>query len=243
MGAGLSSSAALGVALCLALGGLAGREFPVLDDRLSLAALCSRIENDWVGARTGLLDQIASLFGEPERAVLIDFRTLEIRSIPLRLAGHRLVTVDSGESHTHAASGYNERRDECNAAARMLGLPHLSDASLEECDRLPDPLRRRARHVVCENARVLACTNALAAGDMKALGAILTASHASLRDDFQVSTPIVERTVQQMLCAGALGARLIGGGFGGHVLGPIPPGVPPPPGATDVRAGPGACVR
>ena len=133
-GAGLSSSAALETALCLALLGVAGAEEP---DRLELAKLCSRVENDWVGAETGLLDQIASLLGEEGHALRIDFATLAIEPVPFDLRGWQLVTVDSGAAHDHAASGYNERRAECEAAARELGVEHLSSADPAAAERLP----------------------------------------------------------------------------------------------------------
>ena len=118
-GGGLSSSAALEVALALALIALCGAEQP---DRVTLARLCSRVENDWVGARTGLLDQLASLGGEPGHALLIDFHTMALTPVPLRLDGHRLVTLDSGEQHDLSASGYNKRRAECAAVCERLGL-------------------------------------------------------------------------------------------------------------------------
>jgi len=151
-GAGLSSSAALTVALCLALGALAGA--PVAGDRIALARLCSRIENDWVGARTGLLDQLASLLGTEGHALRIDFRSLETRPVPMALGEWRLVTVDSRERHAHATSGYNERRAECERARDLLGLESLRDARPDDAARLPDPLDRRVRHVLEENARV-----------------------------------------------------------------------------------------
>jgi galactokinase len=236
-GAGLSSSAALEVALALALTALAGAPAP---DRIRLAQLCSRVENDWVGARTGLLDQLASLFGERDRALRIDFRSLEVRPVALALDGHTLVTLDSGERHAHASSGYNERRAQCAAAADALGVPSLREASLEAAVRLPEPLARRARHVISENARVDAACAALERGDLAELGRLLDASHASLRDDYEVSTPAVEATVERLRAAGAIGARIVGGGFGGHVLGLMAPGAQPPPGAHAVSPSPGA---
>jgi galactokinase len=239
-GAGLSSSAALEVALCLALLALSGQTEP--PDRIALARLCARVERDWVGARTGLLDQLASLYGEREHALLIDFATLAIEPVPLRLGEWRLVVLDSGERHSHASSGYNQRREECARAAELLGVGTLRDAHLAQLERLPEPLRSRARHVLSENARVLAAAVALRAGDLHELGALLSASHRSLRDDFEVSSAAVERTVAALLEAGAAGARLIGGGFGGSVLALFAPGTAAPPAAREVRAGPGARV-
>jgi galactokinase len=238
-GAGLSSSAALEVALALALIGVSGVRAP---ERRELARICSRVENEWVGARTGLLDQLASLYGERDRAVRIDFRSLEVTPTPLRLGGFKLVTLDSGERHTHAASPYNARRAECAEACRRLGLASLRDATLEMADSLPAPLRARVRHVVTENARVDRAADALARGELAALGELLDASHASLRDCYEVSTPAVEATVTRLRSAGALGARIVGGGFGGHVLGLLPPNVAVPDGAIEVRPGPGARV-
>jgi len=238
-GAGLSSSAALEVALVLALLGLAGVAEP---DRIQLARLCSRIENDWVGAQTGLLDQIASLCGEADRALLIDFRSLSVRPVALALGSFRLVTLDSGEEHTHAGSGYNERRAECAEAGTLLGLESLRDATLADVDRLSAPLLDRVRHVITENARVLEAVDALERGDLEELGRLLDASHASLRDCYEISTPAVEDAVARCKRAGAIGARIMGGGFGGSVLALLPPSVSPPEGAVEVRPGPGAWV-
>jgi galactokinase len=244
-GSGLSSSAALEVALCLALLAVADVAPP---ERLALARLCSRVENVWVGAQTGLLDQIASLFGEPERALRIDFQSMEVTPVALELDGYRLVTLDSGERHANAggddatADGYNQRRAECVRAAELLGVPSLRDATLEGVERLPEPLRARAHHVVTENARVQDTVAALSNRDLKRVGALLNASHASLRDCFAISTPTVERTVQTLLDAGAVGARIVGGGFGGHVLGLMPPETQPPPGALEVEPGSGARI-
>jgi galactokinase len=236
-GAGLSSSAALEVALTLALIALSDAPEP---GRIELAKLCSRIENEWVGAQTGLLDQLASLCGERDRALRIDFRSLEVRPVALELGGYTLVTLDSGERHANAASGYNQRRRECAQACERLGIASLRDATLEAIAGLPPPLAQRARHVVTENQRVEAAVDALARGEMAALGPLLDASHASLRDCYEISTPAVEAAVERLKHAGALGARILGGGFGGHVLGLLPPDTPVADGAIEVRPGPGA---
>jgi galactokinase len=236
-GAGLASSAAFCVALTLALYAVAGVEAP---RPLRLARLCSRIETEWAGQETGLLDQLASLLGEEGRALRLDMRTLEARPIELDLRGHVLATLDSGASRSLARSGYNERRDECRRALELLGLESMRDA--DDGSGLPAPLDRRVRHVISENERVDAAVEALAAGDLAALGELLNASHASLRDDFEVSVPDVERTVELCIEAGALGARIMGGGFGGSVLGLFPPGATLPDGAIGVRPGPGAHV-
>ena len=237
IGAGLASSAAFSVALCLALLTLAGS--PRLD-RVDLALLCSRVENEWVGARTGLLDQMASLFASPDEAVRIDMASLDVAAVPLDLGGAALATLDSGAPHEHAASGYNERREQCAAACELLGLRSLRDALPEDVNRLPEPLSRRAHHVLSENERVDAMVAALWRGDPKSAGRLLDASHASLRDDYEVSLPEVERAVTRAKLAGALGARLVGGGFGGHVLALFPPDAELPEDALVVRPGRGA---
>jgi galactokinase len=238
-GAGLSSSAALEVALVLALLAVSGEAEP---DRITLAKLCSRIENDWVGAQTGLLDQMSSLFGAVGCALRIDFRSLEVRPVALELGEFSLVTVDSGEKHTNAGSGYNERRAECARACSILGVDSLRDVTLADADRLPAVLRRRVRHVVTENERVDAAVAALSRGDMAELGRLIDASHASLRDCYEVSTPAVEEAVRRCKRAGALGARIMGGGFGGHVITLLPPDADPLDGAVAVRPGDGAWV-
>jgi galactokinase len=247
-GAGLSSSAALSVALCLALIELAGTEQrseleqagASETDRLAIARLCSRVENDWVGAHTGLLDQLACLFGAPDQAVCIDFATLEIEPVPLSLGRWRLFVLDSKEAHTHAGSGYNERRAECARACELLGVGSLSEADVGDLGGLPEPLRLRARHVLGENERVREAVAALLAGELAALGALLNASHESQRDLFEVSTPAIEAVVERVRRAGAAGARMIGGGFGGSVLGLFPPDVDPPPTALEVHPSAGA---
>ncbi|HSZ13232.1 MAG TPA: galactokinase family protein [Solirubrobacteraceae bacterium] len=264
-GAGLSSSAALEVALCLALsdlgaradggeaqgeggdglidGGVRGGDTGAVGKllgRREMARLCARVENEWAGAHTGLLDQLASLYGARDAAMCIDFRTLDVQQVPLLLGEWRLVVLDSGERHLHASSGYNERRAECARACKLLGVSSLRDAQLDAAQRLPDPLRGRAVHVIEENERVREAVRALRDDDLPALGPLLDASHRSLRDDFEVSTPAVELAVQRLRDAGASGARLVGGGFGGSVLGLFAPGATPPADAREVRPGPGA---
>ena len=238
-GSGLSSSAALEVALCLALLALRNGGEEAMD-RIEIARLCARVESQWVGARTGLLDQLASLYGERDTAMLIDFATLAIEPVALALGDWRLVVVDSGERHTHASSGYNQRRAECRRACELLGVPSLREARAGQLERLPEVLRARVRHVLSENDRVVAAVAALRANELPTLGHLLSASHQSLRDDYEVSTAAVESTVERMLLAGAAGARMIGGGFGGWVLGLLAPHAPSPQGAREVRAGPGA---
>jgi galactokinase len=239
LGSGLSSSAALEAALCLALLAVAGAEEP---DRTELAKLCSRVENDWVGAETGLLDQLASLRSRAGEAIRIDFSTLALEPVPLQLGDWRLVTLDSGAEHVHAAGGYNERRAECRAASEALGVEYLSAADPDAAAALPAPLDRRARHVLTENARVDATVAALRADDLPAAGALLDASHASLRDDYEASVPAVEDAVARLKRAGAAGARMVGGGFGGSVLALLPPGVAAPLAARAVAPGPPAAL-
>jgi galactokinase len=237
-GAGLSSSAAVCVALCLALAASSGAQPP---ERIALARLCSRIENDWTGAQTGLLDQLAVLCGEQGHALRIDMRGPKLRAVRLDLRDHQLAVLGSGVTRNLADSGYNDRREECRAACRALGIESLRDATSAEG--LPEPLDRRVRHVLSENARVDAAVAALEAGDLAELGGLLDASHASLRDDYEVSVPEVERAVETCRRAGALGARLMGGGFGGSVLALFPPGAELPAGAVTVEPGPPASLR
>jgi galactokinase len=233
-GSGLASSAALETALTFALLALGGEPEPA--DRRELAKLCSRVENEWVGARTGLLDQLAALYGRRGHALHIDFSELAVHPVPLELGDWTLATIDSGAAHTHArsGSGYNERRRECARACAELGIGSLREAHEEDLERLPDTLRRRARHVLHENARVDAMTAALRDGDLQTAADLLDASHASLRDDYEASVPEVEATVARLKAAGAAGARMVGGGFGGAVLALLPPGTVPPEGALAV---------
>ena len=236
-GAGLSSSAALCVGVCLALCASSGAVVP---NRIQLARICSRVENDWAGMKTGLLDQLASLFGSEGHAVRIDMRALEIEDVPLDLRGHRLATLDSGAPRELAESGYNERRAECRRACEALGLESLREADAHALASLPGPLARRVRHVLTVNARVDATIQALRAGDLEEAGRLLDASHESLRDDYEVSLPAVEAAVERAKGAGALGARIMGGGFGGHVLALFGAETQLPADAHVVEPGPGA---
>lgn len=240
-GAGLASSAALSTALCLGLLALAGEAEP--DDRRTLARLCSRVENDWVGAQTGLLDQLAVLFGRSGHAQLIDFASLAIEDVPLELGDWSLCTYASGAVHDHASSGYRRRREECRAACRQLGVASLRSVDVNAERTLPDPLRRRVRHVRRENARVTELVEALGTRAFERVGELLAESHASLRDDYEVSVPEVEATVARLRAAGAAGARIVGGGFGGQVLALFGPDVTPPPGGVRMRPSAGARVR
>ncbi len=217
-GAGLSSSAALECAAGLALAGLYQLAVP----RPELAALGRRAENDFVGVPTGLMDQLAVLLGRAGHALLIDFRSVTGTSVPLdpAAAGLVLLVIDTRVHRELTSGGYAARRRACEDAARALGVRSLRDvAEVSELDRVSDPvLRQRARHVVSENRRVLDTAELLRAGQLGRVGPLLTASHASLRDDFEVSWPEADTTVQAAVEAGALGARMTGGGFGGSVI-------------------------
>ena len=207
-GSGLSSSSALTVALTVAFAELA--ELPL--DRTELAELALAAEVAATGVPGGLMDQLAAVYAQPGHALLLDCRTLTVDPIAIpRSIG--VVVVHSGEPRTLAGSAYAERRAACEAAAARIGVPTLRDASLQQVRNDP-----RARHVVTENARVLEFAAALRAGDTGALGPLMLASHASLRDDFEVSTPTLDRVVAACMEHGALGARLTGAGFGGCVV-------------------------
>jgi galactokinase len=196
LGAGLSSSAALEVSVAVAVAGLLGRELTP-DLRRTLTDVCRRAETEVAGAPTGGLDQMASLLCRPDHALLIDFSDGSTRDVPLPLAaaGLAILVIDTRVHHSHADGGYADRRAECERG---------------------DP--RRLRHVHTENARVREAVAALERSDWDALGELMTASHVSLRDDFEVSAPELDTAVDAALKAGALGARMTGGGFGGSAI-------------------------
>jgi galactokinase len=217
LGSGLSSSAALEVAVVRGLRDLFGL---ALDD-LTVAKIGRAAENDFVGAPVGIMDQMASSLSQPGVALFIDTRSLAYEQV--RLPAHtELVVINSGVAHNHAAGDYRTRRAECEQAAALLGVPALRDVSLDrlpDVDALPAPLNQRARHVVTENARVLDAVRAMRAGDAVTLGRLFSASHASQRDDFAVSVPEVDRLVALAEAEpGVFGARLTGGGFGGSIV-------------------------
>lgn len=224
IGAGLSSSAALECAVAVAVTGLVGRTLtPEL--RHELVAVCRRAETEVAGAPTGGLDQSAVLLSSPGAALLIDFENGATRDVDLPLgdAGLTLVVSDTRVSHALTDGGYGDRRDDCERAAEALGLPSLRRATLPDLERLDEPrLRARARHVVTENARVEAAVAAIDAMDWSSLGDLLTASHDSLRDDYEVSCPELDLVVTAALESGALGARMTGGGFGGSAIALVP---------------------
>lgn len=214
-GAGLASSAALCVALVKALTTLGG----VTLDPLQIAKLAQAIETDFVGAPVGLMDQIAAQ-GRPGAAQLIDFRDMTVAPIDVP-AALEIEIVDTGLRHEHRSGGYAERRAECARACELLGVTALRDVDDDpSCiGRLPDPLSRRVRHVVTENQRVRDVVDALSRGDHARVGELITASHVSLRDDFEVSLPAIDAIVERAIqTPGILGARLTGGGFGGSVI-------------------------
>ncbi len=216
-GAGLGSSGALGVALIRAL----RDAFDLSLDGVRIAELAQRAENEVVGARSGIMDQMAASLGREGEALFLDCRSGAFERVPLP-AEVELVVVHSGVVHRHSEGAYNERRRECEEAARLLGVPLLRDvgpADAARVDGLPEPLRRRARHVVAENARVLGALAALRERDLAALGELLDGSHRSLRDDYEVSTPEVDRLVDLVReQEGVHGARITGGGFGGSIV-------------------------
>jgi galactokinase len=214
-GGGLSSSAALCVAVLRAL--RQAFELPIDDVRIALIA--QKVENDFVGAPVGVMDQMASSLADDRTALFLDTRSLRHERVPLP-AELGIVVINSGIRHSHATGDYRTRRAECEEAARQLGVPQLRDASDREAiERLPEPLRRRARHVVTEDARVEAAVKALRAGDAPALGKLFVESHASMRDDFEVSIPEIDRLVAMAMdTPGVHGARLTGGGFGGSIV-------------------------
>ena len=253
-GAGLSSSAALECATALALTELAPSELdgaPV--SRGELAGIARRAENEFVGVPSGIMDQSASLLSEAGHALLLDCRSLDRAQVPFdpAAAGSRLLLINTRARHQLGDGGYGRRRAECEEAARLLGVSSLRDVTdVGDTARLADPvLRRRARHVVTDDQRVLQVT-ALLRGSPRALsgspgalsgspgdlsgspgdlgstyreiGRLLTQAHASLRDDFEISWPEADAAVEAALAAGGLGARMMGGGFGGCVLALVP---------------------
>ncbi|MCG7209920.1 MULTISPECIES: galactokinase [Streptomyces] len=221
-GAGLSSSAALEVVIALALNDLYGLGL----QRWQLARLCQRAENVYVGAPTGIMDQTASACCEAGHALFLDTRDLSQRQIPFDLAaeGMRLLVVDTQVKHAHSGGEYGKRRAGCEKGAALLGVDALRDVPYGELDSALDRLgdeeevRRLVRHVVTEDHRVERVVALLEAGDTRAIGPVLTEGHASLRDDFQVSCPELDLVVEAANAAGALGARMTGGGFGGSAI-------------------------
>lgn len=221
IGSGLSSSAALECAVLGALLTAADVEL----DRVDQARIAQRAENEYVGAPTGLLDQLASLFGAPGTAMLIDFRDVTVEPVRFdpEAAGVALLLIDSQARHAHAGGEYAARRASCERAAADIGVATLREADLSALGAVTDPVdARRARHVLTENQRVLDCVAAMDSSDFTAAGELWTASHASMRDDFEITTPHLDLITATAVQAGALGARMTGGGFGGCVIALVP---------------------
>jgi len=227
VGAGLSSSAAIEGAVGFALAELWGIEI----DRVELARVGRYAENEFVGAPTGIMDQMASLLGQDDSVVFIDCRSEEAEAVPLRLAENDLtiLVIDTQVEHQHANGGYRERRASCEAGAAALGVSSLRDVTGDELPRarelLDDVTFRRVRHVVTENQRVLDTVAALASGGPLAIGELLDASHRSMRDDFEISVPELDLAVETAQENGAIGARMTGGGFGGSAIALVPRGL------------------
>lgn len=219
MGSGLSASAALEIAVGNALARIAGRAI----DPTLMARIAQRAENDYAGCDCGIMDQLISARGIAGHALLIDCRSLDCRPVALP-AGVAVLIAHSGVRHAHAGGAYNDRRRQCEAAARHYGVPALRDLDVgtlaQRRGGLDDIAFRRARHVVTENARTLAAAAALERGDLSDLGRLMHESHASMRDDFEITVPAIDRLAAIMgdAVGSEGGARMTGGGFGGCVV-------------------------
>jgi len=220
-GAGLSSSAAMECAVGLAALELHGIELPPAE----LARIAQHAENDFVGVPCGLMDQMAACVCEADHALFFDVRDDVREQVPF--APHQealaVLVIDTRAHHEHAGGGYAERRRACEEAARQLGVSYLRDIPGSELESAmaalgDDVLRKRARHIITENDRVLKTVECLASGRLRDIGPILTQSHQSMRDDFEISVPELDAAVEAALAAGALGARMTGGGFGGSAI-------------------------
>lgn len=220
VGAGLSSSAAIEGSVASALNDLWQLGLGPLD----MAKVGRRAENEAVGAPTGIMDQVSSIMGRADAATFLDCRTLETRSVDLGLTreGLVLLAIDTKVEHAHASGGYRDRRAACERGAAALGVASLRDVTAGDLDRARDVLDevtfRRVRHIVTENQRVLDTVAALDASGPRGIGELLVASHASMRDDFEISVPELDTAVDAALAAGAIGARMTGGGFGGSAI-------------------------
>ncbi|MCB9078621.1 MAG: galactokinase [Anaerolineaceae bacterium] len=215
VGAGLSSSAALELATARAFAAVSNRPW----DARAMAKIGQQAENEWLGLNTGIMDQLISAAGVAGHALLIDCRSLETRAVPL-LSGTAVVVLDTKSRRGLVDSAYNERRTQCETAARFFGVPALRDVSFEQfqaqAHQLDDVTRRRTRHIITENERTLQAAEVLRQGDAVEFGCLMNASHASLRDDFEVTNQALDTIVT---CAhqieGCYGARMTGAGFGG----------------------------
>ncbi len=226
IGAGLSSSAAIECSVALALDDV----WHLGLEPMQLAFASQRAENVVVGAPTGVMDQTASMLGRADHAVLLDCDTFASEVIPLGLeaAGIDVMVIDARVEHAHATGGYADRRAACERGATTLGAASLRGITEDDLPRaeatLDEVTFRRVRHVVTENARVAEAVIALKAGDISAMGELMLASHASMRDDFEISVPAIDAAVEAAMEAGAMGARLTGGGFGGASIALVPHG-------------------
>ncbi len=224
VGAGLSSSAAVETATLLALSSMWSLDL----DRLTLAQVGQRAENVAVGAPTGVMDQAASLLGQPDSAVFLDCRSLEYQIVSLGLGAAELavLVMDTHVKHEHATGGYGQRRAECEQGAAQLKVGSLREVGLADLPAaqavLDEVVFRRVRHIVTENQRVLDVVGLLGTQGPAAIGPVLDASHASMRDDFEISVPELDLAVEVARANGALGARMTGGGFGGSAIALVP---------------------
>ena len=220
VGAGLSSSAAIEGAVASALNDTWGLGL----DRVALAQIGRKAENEAVGAPTGIMDQMTSLLGRPDAAIFLDCRSFEAEVVELGFAaaGLELLVIDTQVKHSHSTGGYRERRASCELGAATMGVPALRDLTVDDLPRaeelLDDVTFRRVRHIVTENQRVIDTVQTLREQGPTAIGDLLVASHASMRDDFEISVPELDTAVEASLAAGAVGARMTGGGFGGSAI-------------------------
>jgi len=220
VGAGLSSSAAIEGATAGAIDDVWGLGLTLLD----MAKIGRTAENHAVGAPTGIMDQVSSIMGETDAATFLDCRTLETQEVELGFAreGLKILVIDTKVKHAHSTGGYRERRESCEKGARELGVSSLRDITIGDLDRartvLDDVTFRRVAHIVTENQRVLDTVDTLRAEGPRSIGGLLVASHVSMRDDFEISVPELDTAVTAALDAGAIGARMTGGGFGGAAI-------------------------
>lgn len=218
VGSGLSSSHALEVATIVALNDL----YDLKLSSIEMAQLTQRAENEFVGAPTGIMDQSASLMSHAQHALFLDCRSMESQAVPLPLAQNDAVVlvIDTRVEHSHVDGGYAARRASCEQAAEVLQVASLREiSSVDELESIGDPVaKRRAKHIVTENRRVLDAVLALRAGDLAAVGKLLCQSHESMRDDYEISSEELDAAVEAALGAGAIGARMTGGGFGGSAI-------------------------
>ena len=220
IGAGLSSSAALECSVALAL----DEVFDLGRSHEEIVAACVRAEQEYVGAPTGGLDQAIAVYGEASQALLIDFASGSREQVPFDPSAHglALLVIDTKVSHELTDGGYASRRADCEEAAATLGLDSLREATEQDLDRLEGRTRARAKHIVTEITRVDATVAAITQGDWERVGALFDESHASMRDDFEISTPELDLVVETARAHGALGARMTGGGFGGSAISLVP---------------------